>query len=114
MISHHPTHTTAAYVKGVKQQDFQLPDGPIMLSPASLFQSLHREVIRRKPEEFKIACLQDVLSLFPEGADHNPFSAGFGNRITDVISYQAVGIPLNRIFIIDPRGLVKMPSSAFK
>lgn len=106
---------TRAYVKGVKQQDFQLPDGPIMLSPASLFQSLHREVILRKPEVFKIACLQDILSLFPEGSDHtNPFTAGFGNRNTDVISYQAVGIHSNRIFIIDPRGLVKVPSSAFR
>lgn len=106
---------TRAYVKGVKQQDYQLPDGPIMLSPASLFQSLHREVILRKPEVFKIACLQDILSLFPEGVDQqNPFTAGFGNRNTDVISYRAVGIPSNRIFIIDPTGLVKVPASAYR
>jgi len=29
---------------------------------------------------FKIACLTEVLNLFPE--DNHPFYAGFGNRIT--------------------------------
>lgn len=32
-----------------------------------------------------------------------PFFAGFGNRFNDVISYDAVDIPINRIFIIDPQ-----------
>ena len=41
---------------------------------------LHREVIERKPEEFKIACLKEIRSLFPE--DRNPFYAGFGNKHT--------------------------------
>ena len=41
---------------------------------------LHREVIEKKPEEFKIACLQQIRSLFPE--DCNPFYAGFGNKHT--------------------------------
>lgn len=34
-------------------------------------------MIEKKPEEFKIACLKDIQSLFPE----NPFFAGFGNKI---------------------------------
>jgi phosphatidate phosphatase LPIN len=33
----------------------------------------------RKPEEFKIAALKDILRLFK---GKNPFYAGFGNRIT--------------------------------
>ena len=37
------------------------------------------EVIIRKPEEFKIKCLKDIESLFPETI--KPFYAGFGNRI---------------------------------
>jgi phosphatidate phosphatase LPIN len=36
-------------------------------------------VIERKPEEFKIACLTDLKSLFP---GDEPFFAGFGNRET--------------------------------
>lgn len=38
-----------------------------------------REVIERKPEEFKISCLKDIKELFPSSI--NPFLAGFGNRI---------------------------------
>lgn len=36
-----------------------------------------REVIERRPEEFKISCLKDIQALFPI----NPFYAGFGNKI---------------------------------
>jgi len=38
--------------------------------------------------------------LFPIGFE--PFYAGFGNRETDAISYRDVGIPLGKIFIINP------------
>lgn len=69
---------------------------------------LFREVIERKPEEFKIACLSDLKSLFP--AKH-PFYAGFGNRETDVRSYAAVDIPAERILIINPSGTVRRADS---
>lgn len=39
-----------------------------------------REVIERKPEEFKISCLKDIQTLFPSIMG-NPFYAGFGNKI---------------------------------
>jgi phosphatidate phosphatase LPIN len=65
---------------------------------------IFREVIERKPEEFKIACLSDLMSLFPS---RHPFYAGFGNRETDIKSYVAVGIPTEQILIIDPTGNVK-------
>lgn len=58
-------------------------------------------MILRRPHEFKIATLQDIRALFPP--DWNPFYAGFGNRDTDEISYKEVGVPLNRIFIINPK-----------
>ena len=66
-----------------------------------------REVILRKPEVFKMACLRDIQRLF--GTDNkNPFYAGFGNRITDALSYRSVNIPSKRIFTIDSTGEVKM------
>ena len=40
----------------------------------------YREVIEKKPEEFKIACLRDIQSLFPP-SNRNPFYAGFGNKV---------------------------------
>ena len=40
---------------------------------------LFREVIEKKPEEFKIACLKDIKTIFP--STRNPFYSGFGNRV---------------------------------
>lgn len=48
----------------------------------------HREMILRRPHEFKIATLSEIRALFPP--EWNPFYAGFGNRDTDEISYKAV------------------------
>jgi phosphatidate phosphatase LPIN len=59
----------------------------------------------RKPEVFKMACLRDIQRLFSE---RSPFYAGFGNRITDALSYRSVDIPSSRIFTIDSNGEVKM------
>lgn len=44
-----------------------------------------REVIERRPEEFKMAALKEVRALFP--ADTHPFYAGFGNRVTVSLLY---------------------------
>ncbi|XP_050365058.1 phosphatidate phosphatase PAH2 [Argentina anserina] len=93
---------TRQFLFNLKQDGKALPDGPVVISPDGLFPSLFREVIRRAPHEFKIACLEDIKSLFP--SDCNPFYAGFGNRDTDEFSYLKVGIPLGKIFIINPKG----------
>ncbi|KAJ3569096.1 hypothetical protein NP233_g5276 [Leucocoprinus birnbaumii] len=98
---------TRGYLKGIKQNDYQLPEGPVIMSPDRLMASLHREVIMRKPEVFKMACLRDIQRLFGEHAK-NPFYAGFGNRITDALSYRSVNVPSARIFTIDSSGEVKM------
>ncbi|CCM00174.1 uncharacterized protein FIBRA_02202 [Fibroporia radiculosa] len=99
--------STRDYLKGVKQNDYQLPEGPVIMSPDRLMASLHREVIMRKPEVFKMAALRDIQKLFGNTAK-NPFYAGFGNRITDALSYRSVNVPSSRIFTIDSTGEVKM------
>ncbi|XP_012071671.1 phosphatidate phosphatase PAH2 isoform X1 [Jatropha curcas] len=97
-------YITRQFLVNLKQDGKALPDGPVVISPDGLFPSLFREVIRRAPHEFKIACLEEIRALFP--SDCNPFYAGFGNRDTDEISYLKVGIPRGKIFIINPRGEV--------
>jgi len=92
---------TKDYLQSVKQGDMCLPDGPVFLNPDSLIHAFRREVIDRNPEEFKIRCLKDIQSLF-EGK--NPFFAGYGNRPNDAFAYAAVGIPVSRIFTINPAG----------
>ena len=61
----------------------------------------------RKPEVFKMACLRDIQRLFGPCA-RKPFYSGFGNRITDALSYRSVDVPSSRIFTIDSTGEVKM------
>ncbi|KAI9489466.1 Lipin/Ned1/Smp2-domain-containing protein [Zychaea mexicana] len=97
--------STRDYLQRVQQNQYQLPEGPVIMSPDRLFTSFHREVIMRKPEVFKMACLRDVLRLF---GGKNPFYAGFGNRITDAISYRSVDVPASRIFTIDANGELKL------
>ncbi|XP_014225902.1 phosphatidate phosphatase LPIN3 isoform X1 [Trichogramma pretiosum] len=96
---------TREYLKSIKQGNLSLPDGPLLLNPTSLLSAFHREVIEKKPEEFKSSCLNDIRKLFP--SDCEPFYAGYGNRINDVWAYRAVGVPSTRIFTINHRGELK-------
>ncbi|RXK41028.1 hypothetical protein M231_01659 [Tremella mesenterica] len=98
--------STREYLKGIVQGEYRLPDGPVIMSPDRLIASLHREVILRKPELFKMACLRDIQRLFGRNAK-DAFFAGFGNRITDAMSYRSVGIPASKIYTIDSTGVVK-------
>ncbi|XP_019365343.1 PREDICTED: phosphatidate phosphatase LPIN3 isoform X3 [Gavialis gangeticus] len=95
-------HITKGYLKWVNDQGCALPKGPILLAPSSLFSALHREVIEKKPEVFKIACLTDIRNLF--GSAQQPFHAAFGNRVNDVYAYKQVGLPECRIFTVNPKG----------
>ncbi|XP_062445618.1 phosphatidate phosphatase LPIN3 isoform X2 [Rhea pennata] len=94
-------HITKGYLKWVNEQGCALPKGPILLAPSSLFSAFHREVIEKKPEVFKIACLMDIRNLF---ATKQPFFAAFGNRVNDVYAYKQVGLPECRIFTVNPKG----------
>ncbi|KAI5359276.1 Putative HAD superfamily, LIPIN family protein [Septoria linicola] len=132
--------TTRAYLKGVAQEGYKLPPGPVILSPDRTIAALRREVYLRKPEIFKMACLRDIMSLFSghggaqnitenaleaglkpmNGADMpgglgtgrgksgSPFYAGFGNRLTDALSYRSVNIPSTRIFTINSNSEVSL------
>ncbi|KAL1962539.1 hypothetical protein VTN77DRAFT_9414 [Rasamsonia byssochlamydoides] len=98
--------STRSYLNGVLQEGYRLPKGPVIMSPDRTIAALRREIYLRKPEVFKMACLRDILSLFPAG--HNPFYAGFGNRFTDALSYRSVNIPSSRIFTINSNAEVSL------
>ncbi|NWV41159.1 LPIN3 phosphatase, partial [Grantiella picta] len=93
-------HITKGYLEWVNDQGCGLPMGPMLLSPSSLLSAFHREVIEKKPEVFKIACLTDIRNLFATC----PFYAAFGNRPNDVYAYKQVGLPESRIFTVNPKG----------
>jgi len=97
---------TKAYLKSLNQGNLNLPLGPLFLNPESVMKSFKQEVIDRQPEVFKIKCLKALQCLFGS-PDYTPYFAGYGNRPNDVTAYQAVGIPLSRIFIINKSGNLK-------
>jgi phosphatidate phosphatase LPIN len=103
---------TRGYLNGVVQDGHRLPKGPVIMSPDRTIAALRREVYLRKPEVFKMACLRDIMSLFqgasPDGKLRTPFYAGFGNRLTDALSYRSVSIPSTRIFTINSNAEVSM------
>ncbi|KAF2839356.1 LNS2-domain-containing protein [Patellaria atrata CBS 101060] len=98
--------STRAYLKGVIQDGYRLPNGPVIMSPDRTIAALRREIYLRKPEVFKMACLRDIRSLF--GKRETPFYAGFGNRFTDALSYRSVSIPSTRIFTINSNAEVSL------
>ena len=98
---------TRDLLRSINQDGFKLPEGPLLVTPTSLFTAFQKEVIEKKPEEFKISCLKDIQSLF----SNNPYYAGYGNKSTDVTAYKTVGIPVSRIFTINPQGEVKHETS---
>ncbi|OGM49976.1 lipin Smp2 [Aspergillus bombycis] len=98
--------TTRAYIYGVNQDGYRLPKGPVITSPDRMIAALRREIYLRKPEVFKMACLRDILNLF--NGKENPFYAGFGNRLTDALSYRSVNIPSTRIFTINSNAEVSL------
>lgn len=97
---------TRAYLNGIVQDGFRVPKGPTILSPDRTMAALRREIYLRKPHVFKMATLRDIRSLY--GPDSRCFYAGFGNRLTDQISYRTVDIPRKRIFTINSNAEVSL------
>ena len=98
--------TTRTYLNGISQEGYKLPKGPVIMSPDRTIAALRREIYLRKPEVFKMGCLRDILNLFTH--KKTPFYAGFGNRLTDALSYRSVNIPSTRIFTINSNAEVSL------
>lgn len=90
-----------------------LPDGPVLTSPDLILHCLAREVILKTPQEFKIAALRKISDLFPSERKSEVFFAGFGNRVTDQLAYEAVGIPGQKVFLIDPKSQLRIHHSLY-
>ena len=97
---------TRDYLINLRQDGEALPPGPVIISPDGLLPSLYREVVLKRPHDFKIACLAEIRELFPEA--WNPFYAGLGNRQTDELSYEAAGVPRGKILTINKKGEVSL------
>ena len=76
--------------------ELNVPNGAVICSASTTRAALYREVVQKRPQDFKIPTLNNVKKAF----GRNPFVGGFGNRDTDAKSYNFFGIDASKIFII--------------
>merc|ERR1719311_791669 len=58
--------STRDFLFNLDQNGAKLPVGPVIISPDGILPSLFREMIVKRPDEFKIACLQAINELVDE------------------------------------------------
>ena len=102
--------STKNSLNNINQNGFLMPMGPIMMNDSGYIDSIKTEIIDKVPQEFKIECLFKILKLFPDEED--PFYAGIGNKPTDKIAYEKVGINPAKIYIINEKGEISMNNNS--
>uniref|UniRef100_A0A5S6QCQ0 LNS2 domain-containing protein n=1 Tax=Trichuris muris TaxID=70415 RepID=A0A5S6QCQ0_TRIMR len=95
---------TKDYLTSIKEGETCMPDGPLLLAPLTMLAALHQEVVMKTPHIFKAKCLQEIKNLFPSSV--MPFHGAFGNQATDIHAYASLGIPLERIFRVNPHSFL--------
>ncbi|KAG7400603.1 Phosphatidate phosphatase lpin1 [Phytophthora boehmeriae] len=101
------------HLENAVQQSISLPPGVLITNSTGLTGALFTEVVNKTPHLFKIQVLNELqLTLIHAGRviDHPVFVAGFGNRPTDVVAYEEVGMDPSLIFMLDPYSNVKAVS----
>ena len=86
----------------INQDGYSMPEGPMMMNESGYVDAIKTEIIDKVPQEFKIECLLNLLKLFPH--DVEPYYAGFGNKPSDKIAYEKIGIDPGKIYIINEKG----------
>lgn len=94
---------TRNILRSIRQEEACLPVGPVIVNPADFLRAFQIEIIYKTPDEFKISFLNGIKELFDQV---NPFYAGFGDKLTDYVAYNAVGIQDSLIFVINQAGHV--------
>ncbi|OQR83765.1 lipin-like protein [Achlya hypogyna] len=92
------------------QAPYRLPPGPLITNSSGLTGALLTEVVNKNPNVFKQNVLNAIQLASIHGGRRSPhpvFVAGFGNRPTDVMAYEAVGVDAACIFLIDPTSSLK-------
>ncbi|CAH0489401.1 unnamed protein product [Peronospora farinosa] len=102
-----------AHLENAVQQSISLPPGVLITNSTGLTGALFTEVVNKTPHLFKIQVLNELqLTLIHAGrvVEHPVFVAGFGNRPTDIVAYEEVGMDRSLIFMLDPYSNVKAVS----
>lgn len=85
------------------QSGFSLPPGPVIFSPVPFFTGLIAEVISKTPFVEKSKSIDEMNKIFVG----DTIVGAYGNKETDTTAYQNSGIPLERVWIVNPAGDLK-------
>lgn len=103
---------TRKYITTLQQKGEGLPSGPVVTDKTNYMGSIRREVINKTSHEFKIDFLSELRNCFVELSrdilKYPVFVAGFGNKDTDAMAYDKVGIPLISTFIVDRKSHIRV------
>jgi phosphatidate phosphatase PAH1 len=96
-----------------------LPPGPIFLHTGTLSTVLVTELVRKSTHEFKADLLarQVVLPFVVAGKEKSGsrlFLAGFGNKKTDSLAYEMVGMKSHDIYIINASSVLVSTSASLE
>lgn len=98
-----------------RQHSHCLPFGPLITNSRGLTGALVTEVVNKNPNVFKARVLNEIQMAMINAGRTIPFpifTAGFGNRPTDTMAYQEVGIDREMIFLIDPTSVLRVVSDS--
>ncbi|KAE9023351.1 hypothetical protein PR001_g12934 [Phytophthora rubi] len=101
------------HLENAVQQSISLPPGVLITNSTGLTGALFTEVVNKTPHIFKIQVMNELqLTLIHAGRviEHPVFVAGFGNRPTDIVAYEEVGMDPSLIFMLDPYSNLKAVS----
>lgn len=99
---------TKDYLSSISQENATLPQGPVLLSPASLLSNQSDS-----PSYFKMEALNCIRHLFPE--NESPYYAGFGKVDSqDMVAYKNAGVPQSRVFCVNPSGELQSSNHTFQ
>jgi len=96
-----------------------LPPGPIFLHTGTLSTVLMTELVKKTTHEFKADLLarQVVLPFVAAGKEKSGsrlFLAGFGNKKTDSLAYEMVGMNTHDIYIINKNSVLVSTNAALE
>ena len=93
----------------LKDQDgFSLPPGPVLPSPTTFLSALIAEVIT-DPSVQKSKTIDGVFEVVRGNSNtkiDDIVMGAYGNKVTDTEAYTRSGIPRDKIWIVDPEGVV--------
>lgn len=89
------------------QSGFSLPTGPVIMSPVPFFTGFIAELISKTPFLEKSKSINEINKIF----SGDTIKGAYGNKVTDTTAYKTSGIPLQRIWIVNPDGELKNEAS---